>query len=89
MLYGAAREAFSTLLAKADYQGQVHCCEGLAEAVPLADTLAESKGCRGVLLSSACASFDQYRDFEARGDHFRELTPCLTSEAGSPGQLMS
>ncbi len=26
-----------------------------------------------VLLSPACASYDQYPDFEARGDHFREL----------------
>ena len=26
-----------------------------------------------VLLSPACASFDQYSDFEARGDHFRAL----------------
>jgi UDP-N-acetylmuramoylalanine--D-glutamate ligase len=26
-----------------------------------------------VLLSPACASFDQYEDFEARGGHFREL----------------
>jgi UDP-N-acetylmuramoylalanine--D-glutamate ligase len=26
-----------------------------------------------VLLSPACASFDQYEDFEARGAHFREL----------------
>jgi UDP-N-acetylmuramoylalanine--D-glutamate ligase len=26
-----------------------------------------------VLLSPACASFDQFRDFEARGDHYRNL----------------
>ncbi|MGB3721527.1 MAG: UDP-N-acetylmuramoyl-L-alanine--D-glutamate ligase [Pacificimonas sp.] len=30
-----------------------------------------------VLLSPACASFDQYKDFEARGDHFRALVEGL------------
>ena len=30
-----------------------------------------------VLLSPACASFDQFRDFEARGDKFRELVAAL------------
>jgi UDP-N-acetylmuramoylalanine--D-glutamate ligase len=30
-----------------------------------------------VLLSPACASYDQYPDFEARGDHFRELVRSL------------
>jgi UDP-N-acetylmuramoylalanine--D-glutamate ligase len=30
-----------------------------------------------VLLSPACASFDQYRNFEVRGDMFRELVRAL------------
>jgi UDP-N-acetylmuramoylalanine--D-glutamate ligase len=30
-----------------------------------------------VLLSPACASFDQYKDFEARGEHFRALVQSL------------
>ncbi len=30
-----------------------------------------------VLLSPACASYDQYRDFEARGEHFRTLVEAL------------
>jgi UDP-N-acetylmuramoylalanine--D-glutamate ligase len=30
-----------------------------------------------VLLSPACASFDQYRNFEVRGDAFRNLVLAL------------
>jgi UDP-N-acetylmuramoylalanine--D-glutamate ligase len=35
-----------------------------------------------VLLAPACASFDQYSDFEARGRHFMELVARLRSELG-------
>ena len=35
-----------------------------------------------VLLSPACASYDQYPDFEARGEHFRELVTALVRTNG-------
>ena len=33
-----------------------------------------------VLLSPACASFDQFRDFEQRGDAFRALVAKLSAQ---------
>jgi UDP-N-acetylmuramoylalanine--D-glutamate ligase len=77
VLYGAAANAFAALLAEAHYPGSVVRCAGLAEAVAEAERLSGDGGVRAVLLSPACASFDQYRDFEARGDHFRELVAAL------------
>jgi UDP-N-acetylmuramoylalanine--D-glutamate ligase len=46
-------------------------CGDLARAVAAARTVAQPGDV--VLLSPACASFDQYQDFEARGRHFKEL----------------
>ena len=69
---GQAGPAFAALL-----EGRVPVtpCETLDRAV----TRAASRAVSGdtVLLSPACASFDQYRDFEARGEHFRELVEAL------------
>jgi len=51
----------------------------LDRAVALAARDAEAADMREavVLLSPACASFDQFRNFEARGDAFRELVRSL------------
>lgn len=46
-------------------------CGDLESAVEAAARAARSGDT--VLLAPACASFDQYRDFEARGDHFMAL----------------
>ena len=51
----------------------------LDRAVAAAARDAEASGLKEpvVLLSPACASFDQYRNFEVRGDRFRELVLAL------------
>jgi UDP-N-acetylmuramoylalanine--D-glutamate ligase len=77
ILYGAARQEFTGLLAAGGYGGRVESVEGLDQAVPLAQELAAAGACPAVLLSPACASFDQYSDFEARGHHFRRLVLAL------------
>jgi UDP-N-acetylmuramoylalanine--D-glutamate ligase len=34
-----------------------------------------------IMLSPACASFDQFRDFEARGDSFRQIVAALVADS--------
>ncbi|QEY33154.1 UDP-N-acetylmuramoyl-L-alanine--D-glutamate ligase [Synechococcus sp. RSCCF101] len=77
VLYGASRQALAEQLTAAGYPGRVTLCTGLNDAVPIGLDLARQLGCRTLLLSPACASFDQFRDFEDRGDQFRHLVEAL------------
>jgi len=69
---GEASELFAGLLSP---HMSVAECETLERAVGAA--AAEAQSGDTVLLSPACASFDQFRDFEDRGDRFRALVGAL------------
>jgi len=75
-LIGEAAPAFAeTLSGKVPFT----CSGELAAAVRQARAMAKPGST--VLLSPACASFDQFRDFEARGDAFRRLVEAIQNEA--------
>jgi UDP-N-acetylmuramoylalanine--D-glutamate ligase len=73
-LIGAAAHEIAEVLGEAEIP-YVPCVD-LEVAVSEAHSVAASG--HVVLLSPACASFDQFRDFEARGDEFRRLVEALT-----------
>jgi UDP-N-acetylmuramoylalanine--D-glutamate ligase len=75
-LIGEAAEEFAATLSP----GVPHEIDGtLDKAVAAATRDAEASTVPEpvVLLSPACASFDQYRNFEVRGDAFRELVQAI------------
>jgi UDP-N-acetylmuramoylalanine--D-glutamate ligase len=84
-LVGAASEDFArTLAAKAEAVE----CGTITAAVLSAYRDASASGQDAVvLLSPACASFDQFVDFEARGDAFRNAVAALPAEPAAPRSL--
>ena len=70
---GEAGPMFADLL---EGQVKVERCELISEAVRRAEETARPG--EVVLLSPACASYDQFRDYEKRGHHFRQMVGVIT-----------
>ena len=71
---GEAGPMFAELLEAAGLK--VERCELISEAVRRARDAARPG--EVVLLSPACASYDQFRDYEKRGTHFRQMVGAMT-----------
>lgn len=86
-LIGDAAEAFASTLG----DEVAHQVAGTMDAaVAFATKAAVDAAKRGatpvVLLSPACASFDQFKNFEARGDAFRAMVEAALNAFGSGGE---
>jgi len=81
VLVGHARHVIAAALAGTAPMTEV---ETLDDAVQAARAAAHPGD--AVLLAPACASFDAYRNFEERGEHFRALVARLAAAAGGAGE---
>jgi UDP-N-acetylmuramoylalanine--D-glutamate ligase len=78
LLIGNAGTQFADRLQSVGYTN-FEIVETMANAVTRSIELAKQHQAKVVLLSPACASFDQYNSFEHRGDDFRQLCKSLPS----------
>ena len=72
LLVGDAAESFAKRLEDARYQ-TYEIVETIDRAVARSADITKEQSIKTVLLSPACASFDQYANFEVRGDDFRQV----------------
>jgi UDP-N-acetylmuramoylalanine--D-glutamate ligase len=78
ILIGRDAPAFAAVLSRHGIPHMI--AETLDRAVPAAWHAAHETNAQAVLLSPACASFDQFTGFEARGTRFRELVGLLADD---------
>ncbi len=88
-LFGSDRNILLELIHSSGYKGDVISHPAMADAVIAAIEQGKRKNAASLLLSPACASFDQYKDFEARGNHFREIIQQHSCKKDTPANQKS
>ena len=72
-IYGESSKELKIILLKAGFTEDIFIYNELKDLIPEALTYLKKKKLRILLFSPACSSFDQFMDYEERGNYFKYL----------------